>query len=50
MPNKKSDQSQVVLYQTPDGKVTVNVVFARDNFWLTQKTMAELFGVGHLRD
>jgi hypothetical protein len=45
MPKKKSDQSQVVLYQTPDGKVTVNVVFARDNFWLTQRTMAELFGV-----
>ena len=45
MPKKKSDQSQAVLYQTPDGKVTVNVVFAKDNFWLTQRTMAELFGV-----
>jgi hypothetical protein len=45
MPKKKSDQSQVVLYQTPDGKVTVNVMFARENFWLTQRTMADLFGV-----
>jgi len=45
MPQKKSDPSQVVLYQTPDGKVTVNVLFARDNFWLTQRTMANLFGV-----
>ncbi len=45
MPKKKSDQSQVVLYQTPDGRVTVNVLFARDNFWLTQRTMADLFGV-----
>jgi hypothetical protein len=45
MPKKKSGQSQVVLYQTPDGKVTVNVMFARDNFWLTQRTMADLFGV-----
>jgi hypothetical protein len=45
MPKKKSDQSQVVLYQTPDGKVTVNVMFARDNFWLTQRTLADLFGV-----
>jgi hypothetical protein len=45
MPKKKSDQSQVVLYQTPDGRVTVNVLFARDNFWLTQRTMAGLFGV-----
>ncbi|MBF0495383.1 MAG: virulence RhuM family protein, partial [Deltaproteobacteria bacterium] len=28
-----------------DGKVTVDVFFAQDNFWLTQKTMGELFGV-----
>jgi hypothetical protein len=46
MPKKKKpDQSSVVLYQTDDGKVTVNVLFARDNFWLKQRTMAELFGV-----
>lgn len=37
--------SKVVLYHTDDGKVTVDVLFARDNFWLTQKAMAELFGV-----
>jgi hypothetical protein len=37
--------SKVVLYQAADGKVTVNVTFARENFWLTQKAMAELFGV-----
>lgn len=40
-----SQPSKVVLYQTDDGKVTVDVLFARDNFWLTQKAMAELFGV-----
>lgn len=40
-----SQPSRVVLYQTDDGKVTVDVLFARDNFWLTQKAMAELFGV-----
>ncbi len=37
--------SPVILYTTGDGKVTVDVWFANDNFWLTQKTMAELFGV-----
>jgi hypothetical protein len=37
--------SQVVLYQGADGRVTVNVLFAKDNFWLTQKTIADLFGV-----
>lgn len=40
-----SQPSKVVLYQTDDGKVTVDVLFARDSFWLTQKAMAELFGV-----
>ncbi len=37
--------SRVVLYTAADGKVTVDVVFARENFWLTQKGLAELFGV-----
>ncbi len=40
-----SNQSQVVLYHDADGKVTANVLFASDNFWLTQKAIAELFGV-----
>jgi hypothetical protein len=35
----------VVLYTTLDGKVTVDVRFDKANFWLTQKAMAELFGV-----
>jgi hypothetical protein len=40
-----SNQSQVVLYQDADGKVSVDVLFAKDNFWLAQKTIADLFGV-----
>lgn len=38
-------QNRVVLYIAADGKVTADVFFAQDNFWLTQRTMAELFGV-----
>ena len=38
-------QSRVILYTTDDGKVTVDVLFALDNFWLTQRTIADLFGV-----
>jgi hypothetical protein len=38
-------QNRVILYTTADGKVTVDVFFAQDNFWLTQRTMADLFGV-----
>jgi hypothetical protein len=39
------EPSKIVLYQAADGKVTINVLFARENFWLTQKVMADLFGV-----
>jgi hypothetical protein len=39
------DPSRIVLYQTDNGKVTVDVLFARENFWLTQKAMSELFDV-----
>ena len=45
MKRKSNSNSQIVLYQTADGKVTVSVLFARDNFWLTQRAMTELFGV-----
>ena len=38
-------QSKIVLYSAADGKVTAGVFFAKDTFWLTQRTMAELFGV-----
>jgi hypothetical protein len=40
-----SDTTRIVLYIAADGKVTADVLFAQDNFWLTQRTMAELFGV-----
>ena len=42
---EKQNQAHVVLYQTADGKVTVDVRFERENFWLTQKALAELFDV-----
>lgn len=38
-------QSRVVLYTSADGKVTVDVLFVRETFWLTQKAIAGLFGV-----
>jgi hypothetical protein len=38
-------QSRIILYTTADGRVTVDVFFAQESFWLTQKAMAELFGV-----
>ena len=45
VPDPAQTPTRVVLYQSADSKVTANVLFARDNFWLTQRMMAELFGV-----
>lgn len=35
----------LLLYHTQDQKVNISVYFQDGSFWLTQKTMAELFGV-----
>ena len=41
-----SDQNQFLLYTAPDGAVKVDVFFKAETVWLTQKALAELFGVG----
>ena len=38
-------QSEILLYSTPEGDIRVEVTFEDETFWLTQKRMAELFGV-----
>lgn len=38
-------QSDIIFYNTPTGDVKIEVVFNDETFWLTQKRMAELFGV-----
>lgn len=42
----KDELTKFLLYTTPDGKVKVEIFFHDENIWLTQKRMAELFGVG----
>lgn len=37
--------SQFLLYTGPDGKVKIDVFFEDETVWLSQKQMAELFGV-----
>lgn len=37
---------EIILYSTPEGNVRVEVLFEGETFWLTQKRMADLFGVG----
>ncbi|MFA5326361.1 MAG: virulence RhuM family protein [Prolixibacteraceae bacterium] len=37
--------SEIILYTTPQGHVKVEVILQDETVWLTQKAMAELFGV-----
>ena len=41
---KKIPDNQISFYQSPDGSVNIEVLFAEENIWLTQKKIAELFG------
>ena len=38
-------ENQIIFYQTESGNVNVNVTFYNESFWLTQKNIAQLFGV-----
>jgi hypothetical protein len=38
-------ESNIIFYNTPSGDVKIEVIFNDETFWLTQKRMAELFGV-----
>ena len=40
-----SSQNQFLLYTAPDGAVKVDVFIRDETVWLTQKALAELFGV-----
>jgi hypothetical protein len=38
-------ESEIIFYTTEDGNVRVEVFYQDETFWLTQKKLAELFGV-----
>ena len=40
-----SDKNQFLLHAAPEGAVKVEVVLKDETVWLTQKALAELFGV-----
>lgn len=40
-----SDPNSFLLYTAPDGAVKVHVYLKDETVWLTQKTLADLFGV-----
>ncbi len=37
--------NEIIFYTTPDGNKKVEVVIQNETAWLTQKALAELFGV-----
>jgi hypothetical protein len=45
MSKKINQQGNVIFYTTPKQQIRVEVHFEDETFWLTQKRMAELFGV-----
>ncbi|WAC08518.1 MAG: virulence RhuM family protein [Thermodesulfobacteriota bacterium] len=45
MDKKEQNNSQLVLYQTEDGKARIEVRLQDETVWLTQKMMADLFQV-----
>ncbi|MBA3037772.1 MAG: hypothetical protein FP814_14935 [Desulfobacterium sp.] len=43
--NIKLPDNQITVYQTPDGKINIEVLYANENIWLPQKRMADLFDI-----
>ncbi len=43
--NNNPQHNDIIFYNTPTGDVKIEVIFNDETFWLTQKRMAELFGV-----
>ena len=43
---KQNTFTEFLLYTAPSGKVKVEIFLRDENLWLTQKRMADLFGVG----
>jgi len=43
--SEKPNEGEVVLYQTQEGTVRIEVLYESETFWLNQKKIAELFGV-----
>lgn len=37
--------NDLIFYNTPTGAVKIEVIYQEETFWLSQKRMAELFGV-----
>lgn len=45
MPKESGRGSEIVIYQTEDGRTRIQVRIGEETVWLSQKALAELFGV-----
>ena len=45
MSEQQQPSGDIIFYATPDGSVRVDVLYEDETFWLSQKRMADLFGV-----
>lgn len=43
--NKELQKGEIVIYTSEDGSISLDTKLVNDTIWLTQKQMAELFGV-----
>jgi hypothetical protein len=43
--SEKPNEGELILYQTQEGTVRIEVLYESETFWLNQKKIAELFGV-----
>jgi hypothetical protein len=43
--SEQPQSNDIIFYNTPTGDVKIEVIFNDETFWLTQKRLAELFGV-----
>ena len=46
MNNESLPQSEIILYQTEDGRSRIQCRFENETLWLTQKQLSELFQIG----
>jgi hypothetical protein len=38
--------NELIFYKTPDGEQRIEVVYEDENFWMSQRALADLFAVG----
>jgi hypothetical protein len=43
--DKQPRQGEIIFYTTPEGVTKVEVVFHEETFWLSQRSLSELYGV-----